>query len=142
MQRVFPTGGIRNAFVEGMTTSDPTRASTPELARHAVTDLGELVRREVQLARDELRRDVGRAIVPTAMIAGGAALAWAGVGLLLQAVAVLYPRRAGIYGATFSVLGLGGIVLGWRALPKRPLLETRERLKTDERVMREAATSG
>ncbi len=124
-----------------MTTSDPSRTSTPELARHAVTDLGELVRREVQLARDEFGRDVRRAIVPTVMIAGGAALAWTGLGLLLQAVAVLHPRRAGVFGAAFSVLGLGGIVLGWRALPKRPLQETRERLETDERVMREAAVT-
>lgn len=124
-----------------MTTSDPTRSSTPELARQAVTDLGELVRREVQLARDELRRDVGRAIAPTIAIAAGAALAWAGMGLSLQAVAVLHPRRAGIFGTVFALLGLGGIALGWGLLPKRPLLETRERLKVDERFMREAATA-
>jgi hypothetical protein len=124
-----------------MAAADPTRASTPELARHALTDLGELVRREVQLARDELRRDVGRAVVPTVMIAAGAGLAWAGAGLCLQAAAVLHPRRAGVYGAALSLLGLATAAVGWWAFPRRPpLVETRARLEADARAAREAST--
>jgi len=120
---------------------DP-RPDTPtaDLVKEALLDARELLQAEVELARDELRREIRRAKASaiTLGIALGAALI--GVALLLVGICLAIsrgPLPPLLFGAGFLVLAAIAAVLGYSALPKQPLPATRARLEADARILKE-----
>jgi hypothetical protein len=111
-----------------------------DLIREVIGDGRELVRIEVALARDELGREIAAA--KTSSIAFGCATALAVTALTMFVVALVLALRGGWAGALVAgaillaaALGLG--LVGWSALPKKPLEQTKGRLRADVKQLRE-----
>src|SRR5690348_12726888 len=98
-------------------------ASTLEIVRELMADLGTLVRQEVALARTEIREELSQFAVVAAFAGGAVALvAVAGIWLLLAltqwlAAALQWPP-SGAYAAMGVVLAAIGATLGFLALRK------------------------
>jgi hypothetical protein len=118
---------------------DPAGASVPGLTREAASDLAKLMQPGLSLARAELQGDLGAMVVPLLDThCGGAlpSLRSAGLRLALGASAVLRPKRAGaIDMGLSSAIGAVLASFGWRAPPRRPLRQPRERPRADERLL-------
>ena len=115
-------------------------SSVIDLVRAAVDDARELVRLEVALARGEVAaelRAMGRAALGFAL-----ALAAAVVALTMFTVAVVTALSApawsvAVASASFLVGAMIAAAAGYGALPKNPLEQTRARLETDLRQIKE-----
>jgi uncharacterized membrane protein YqjE len=114
--------------------------STADLVREALDEAKELVRIEVQLARDEVKEEILQ--TKKAAIAFGIA-AGAGV-LLLCALTIAVVFALG--GTAVAALGVAGVLVvlavasalfGYTKLPKSPLGRTRNRLQTDVSQLKE-----
>ena len=117
----------------------PTTATT-DLFREAVDETKELVRLEVALAKREAMKDIAHA--KTAGICFGVATAAAllGLSLLLVALALAIAPTAVpalIIGAVLLAVAAGAGFYGWRAVPRKPLDDTRRRVETDARMLKE-----
>lgn len=113
---------------------------TGELVRDAIEEVRELVRLEVALAVDETKAELGQ--VKTAAISLGVAgaLGLSALTMFLVAIAAAFVPMwlaslviGGILVATAAVLAIAG----WRALPRKPMAETRERIESDVKQLRE-----
>jgi hypothetical protein len=111
-----------------------------DLIREVIGEGRELVRIEVALARDELGREMAAA--KTSAIAFGCAAAVAVTALTMFVVALVLALRGGWAGALVAgaillaaALGLG--LAGWSALPKKPLEQTKGRLRAEVKQLRE-----
>ncbi len=113
---------------------------TAELFREAVDETRELVRLEVELAKQELREELGRAKISAVAIGSGAALALSGLTMFFVTIAMAFAME------WLAALILGGILVvlagilafgGFKALPRKPLEETKERLETDLKQLKE-----
>lgn len=112
--------------------------STTELVREALFEVRALFKTEMQLARDELRREAAKA--GTMALAMGLALGLftLAVGVFLVAFALLiFPRPlpALIVGAVLLLAAAGAALYGYRARPQKPLHDMRERLRTDVQAL-------
>ncbi len=113
---------------------------TAELIREALDETRELVRLEVALARHEMKAELMRAK------AGGVALG-AAAGLALSGLTMFFVAIANAFAMVWLAALLIGVILtclaamlalgGWMSLPKEPMVETRERLATDLKGLRE-----
>ncbi len=121
-------------------TAMATEKSTADLVREAVDEAKQLVRIEVELAKDEARKEVKSIEGAAAAFGVGAAalidcLALLGVAIVLAvggtAVAAL------IVAACFFVLSGIGAGVGYALIPKKPLEKTRERAATNLRQLEE-----
>jgi hypothetical protein len=115
-----------------------------ELLRDALDEARDLARLEIAIAREELREDAKKA-----QRGGGALSVAAGLGLSALTLGLVAIASA------FSRLWLGALVLagvvlavavtlallGWRAIPKQPLAETRQRLDADVAQIKDGALS-
>lgn len=115
-------------------------ASTAELVKEAILEAKELMQTEVELAKDEVRREL--VAVKSSAIALGAAAAAAILGLAMLLVAIALAIFPGPLPALFIGLGLLVVaaIAGWFGyahLPKKPLEKTRGRLETDVRILKE-----
>ncbi|MCC6551789.1 MAG: phage holin family protein [Polyangiaceae bacterium] len=120
---------------------DP-RPETPtaDLVREALLDAKELLQAEVELARDELRLEIRRAKASAFALAAAAGALLLGVVMLIVGVALAIhtgPLPALLFGAGFVVIGAIAGVLGFGRIPRRPLIGTRARLRTDVRLLKE-----
>ncbi len=113
-------------------------ASTADLIKGALEQSKELIQTEIALARHEALSQLlslKRAAIATAIFAGAAIV---GVTLLLMAVVVAVapqPQTAlGIGGFFLSVAAVAGVV-GYKAVPHKPLAETQKELKADARMI-------
>lgn len=109
--------------------------STAELIRHAIDEARLLARAEVLHAKKELAEEVKAARVAGILLGAGIVLGLVGVSALFIAVGLALPLAQWLgvllVGA-FLVLLAGGLAFaGVKRLPKKPLLHTQERLKTD-----------
>jgi Putative Actinobacterial Holin-X, holin superfamily III len=111
-----------------------------DLIREVLGDTRELVRIEVALARDELGHEVASA--RTGAIALACATAVAVAAFTMFMVAIVLALRAGWVGALVvagtmlaAALGLG--LLGWSALPTKPLEQTKGRLQANVERLKE-----
>jgi hypothetical protein len=116
--------------------TEPTAA----LVREALRDTRELVRLEIALASEELKSEVARA--RTAAVTLGTAFALAVSGLTMCFVAaVLAMARPWIValGVGGILIALGGVLTagGRRALPRTLLAQTKDRLESDLKRLRE-----
>ena len=115
-------------------------ASTADLVREALDEAKELVRLEVEIAKDEVKQEVAQA--KKAAIGFGVALALALVVLSLLAVAIVLAVggtavSALIVASVFLVLGGAAGYLGYTMLPKKPLDKTVTRVKRDVNQLKE-----
>gem|GEM_PF-1148202 len=115
-------------------------ASTVDLVKEALDEAKELVRLEVELAKEEVREEVKQ--VRNASIAFAVAAAAGLLVLCLLGVALVLA----LGGTALAALGVAGgfLVLGaaagWTAygmLPKKPLEKTRNRLQADVNQLKE-----
>ena len=114
-------------------TNDPPVA---ELLRDAMSDVRELVKLEVELATDEVRAQLRATLF--AAIAFGVVL----VALALFAVALVFALggTAGVaaaVGGGFVALAAVAAAIGYGALPKNPMEETRVRVLSDVALIKE-----
>jgi uncharacterized membrane protein YqjE len=116
------------------------QASTVDLVREALDEAKELVRLEVEIAKDEVKQEVAQA--KKAAIGFGVALAFALVVLSLVAVAIVLAvggtaGAALIVAAVFLVLGGIAGYVGYTMVPKKPLDTTMTRVKRDVNQLKE-----
>ena len=117
----------RGAGEVTMQTQLRPEPSTADLMREVIDEAKELVTIEIALARDEARREIDAAKA-SAIALGAAALA-IDVGWLPPLVIGLLL----LVGA--AIAGL----VGYRGVPRRPLPDTRRRIGTDVRLLKERA---
>jgi hypothetical protein len=120
----------------------PSRDDEPTgaLIREAIDEAGTLARLEVALAREEIHTEIARMRSGVTALASAAAAALAGVVMLLAAIALAFVQAwlvALILGGILFVCAAAAGLYGWRALPKRPMNGTRERLESDLKQLRE-----
>lgn len=122
---------------------DPVKiedAPLSELLRDALGDARELVKLEVELATDEVKKHAAEAL--RAAVAFGVAVAAAVVALALFAVALVLalggtaPIAAAV-GGGFVVVAGAAAAFGYSALPKRPMEATRSRVRSDMEMIKE-----
>jgi Putative Actinobacterial Holin-X, holin superfamily III len=111
-----------------------------DLVREALGDTRELVRLEIALAREDVRGEIAAA--RTSAVAIVLAFAVAVMAVTTFVVAIVLALRVGWPGALVA----GGILLlvaialglvGWKALPTRPLGGTRGRILSDVHHIKE-----
>ena len=107
---------------------------TTSAVRHAASDVAELVRDELTLARHELSENVEAVRPPLLACAAGLLSAVVGAGVLMNVIAVEYPRRAAVVGVLALLGGATLFVLGARSMPRQFLSGTRARLRADARL--------
>lgn len=115
-------------------------ASTADLVREAMDEAKELVRLEVELAKEEVKEELKH--VERAAIAFGIAVAASIIVMSLLAMALVLalggtPLIAlAVAGGFLAIGGLAGW-LGYGMLPKSPLEKTRHRLQNDMNQLKE-----
>ena len=82
-----------------------------EIIGSVATDLGDLVRGEIKLARAELDQKLDRVIVAALWVVGGALVAFAGLVVLIQAAAVALSHVMAVW-AAFLIVGLLIVIIG------------------------------
>lgn len=82
-----------------------------ELLGHVATDIGELVRGEVRLARAELDQKLDRVIMSAIWLIGGALVAFAGLVVILQGVAAALALVLPTWAASL-IVGILIVVVG------------------------------
>src|SRR5262249_13042181 len=113
---------------------------TAELVREALDETRELVRLEVALAREELTAEISRAKAAIAFLASAGALVVSGVTLMLAAIALAFTKAwlvALVLGAILVVLAAAIGLGGWKSIPRKLLGETRERIESDLKQLKE-----
>jgi uncharacterized membrane protein YqjE len=124
-----------------MPAVDPRPATpTTDLFREAIDETKELVRLEVALAKREAMKDVAHLKAAAIGFGVAAAAGLLGVALLLVALALAIAPTAIpalIIGAVLLAVAAGAGVFAWKALPRKPLDDTRKRLETDARLLKE-----
>lgn len=115
-------------------------ASTADLVREALDEAKELVRLEIEIAKNEVEKEIAQA--KKAAVGFGVALAAGVLVLCLLAVALVLA----LGGTPLAALGVAGGLLvvgaiaafaGYSVLPKKPLEVTRHRLKSDVTQLKE-----
>jgi len=127
-----------------MNVTDPRAdASTTELLREAIEETRQLVKIEVELAKNEVREELADAKRAAVMFGVAAVAALLAAAMLFVALALaIFPGPVpalvigGVLIATATVLGF----VAWKRTPKQPLDRTRRRLETDARVLREGVS--
>ncbi|HET6982235.1 MAG TPA: phage holin family protein [Myxococcaceae bacterium] len=115
--------------------------STPDLVRHAMTEMKLLVRAEVVHARAELKQELREARNAGILFGAALFLAPAGLGIALMAIVLALPivqwASAVVLGLVVLLLAALLVFLALKRLPKQPLARTRDRLKLDWMLTRE-----
>jgi uncharacterized membrane protein YqjE len=130
----------RSSDMAEETKEETEQEPTAELFREAVDETRELVRLEVELAKEELREELGRAKAGAMALGAGAGLALSGVTMFFVTIAMAFRME------WLAALILGGILVvlagilaygGFKLLPRRPLEQTKERIETDLKQLKE-----
>lgn len=120
--------------------TNQTDEPTGELIREALDETRELVRLEVALAREEVKSELAQVKAGSMSLGAGAAAGMCALTMFLVAIVSSFARMwlaALVTGGILLVVG--GVLgyLGYRAMPQRPMSETKERLETDVKQLRE-----
>jgi len=115
-------------------------ASTADLVREAMDEAKELVRLELELAKEEMKEELKH--VEKAAISFGISIAASIIVLCLLSVALVLALGGTALVALavaggFLALGGGAAWLGYGMLPKSPLEKTRHRLQNDMNQLKE-----
>jgi uncharacterized membrane protein YqjE len=115
-------------------------AKTSDLVKEALDEAKQLVRIEVALAKEEVREEVRDAKRAGIMFGASTVLGIVGVALLLVALALAIfpgPIPALVIGAVLLVVaGVLGLV-AYQSVPRKPLADTKRRLETDVKILKE-----
>jgi hypothetical protein len=113
---------------------------TADLVREALDETRELVRLEVALAREELTAEITRAKAGAIALGTAGALAVSGFTMFMVTIALAFSL------SWLAALLIGVILLamagavgygGYKAMPRKPLGETRERLGANLKQLKE-----
>ena len=118
----------------------PPEVSSTELVKEALDDARQLIRLEVELAKEEVRREVAATKNAGIAIGVGAAALIVGVSLLLVALALAIfpgPIPSLVIGVVLVIGAAAAGFAGMKLLPKKPLGETRRRIETDIETVKE-----
>jgi hypothetical protein len=110
------------------------------LLREVLDQTRELVRVEVALARTDVHDELGQMRRAGIAFGLGAGLGINVVSMLLVAVVTAFAREwlaALVVGAALALIAGASALIGRRWLPRRPLAETRDRIRTDLRQLKE-----
>ena len=115
-------------------------ASTAELVKDAFAEARELVKLEVDLAKNEVKAEVKK--LEHVAIGFGVALVFALLFLAMLSVALVVALggtavAAVVVGLVYAVIAAGAAWYGYDKLPHKPLDRTRERLRSDFRQLKE-----
>ena len=125
---------------EPPTSAELREASTSDIVREALDDARELIRLEVEIAKQEVKAEIRQA--KRAAMGFVVALALGLVGLSVLAVAIVLAFG----GTVVAALVIGGILVviagvaalvGYAMLPRPPLEAVRERLTTEVHQLKE-----
>ncbi|MEJ7733324.1 MAG: YhjD/YihY/BrkB family envelope integrity protein [Polyangiaceae bacterium] len=119
-------------------------APVKELVEDALLQTKELARLEVELAKREAVADLKGVKSGAIGLSIGLVVAIFGVTLLLVALALLIAPPAlgaAIVGGVLLVVAGVVALVGWRALPRKPMERTRKRLAEDARTVKESVTA-
>jgi uncharacterized membrane protein YqjE len=119
---------------DDLTPTAQEQASTAELVRDALDDARRLIQLEVELAKDDLKRQAMAARAGAIALGISAVLLTLGLALLLVALALFIfpgPIPALVVGLLLVAAAGLGATTGRKLLPKKPLRDTRRRLETD-----------
>jgi uncharacterized membrane protein YqjE len=124
-----------------MLHADP-RPETPtaDLVKEAIQDARELVQVEIELAKDDLRREARRLRASAIVLGVAAATAFIGLVMVIVAISLAIgrgPLPALIIGLSFLAVAAIAAVFGVSHVPKKPLERTRARLETDVKALKE-----
>ena len=114
--------------------------STADLVKEAMDEAKELVRLEVELAKEEVIEELHQ--VKRASITFAIAFACAVLALCMLAVALVLalggtPLAALVVAAGFILIGGSATLIGYAMLPKAMLTKTRDRLENDVNQLKE-----
>jgi Putative Actinobacterial Holin-X, holin superfamily III len=118
----------------------PMPLSSAELVREAMDEAKELIRLEVALAKDEVKREAADTKYAGIAFGIGGALLVVGVSLLFVALALAIfpgPIPSLVLGLALLTIAVIACWAGVRLLPKKPLAETRRRIEADVERVRE-----
>jgi uncharacterized membrane protein YqjE len=113
---------------------------TVALLREALDETRDLVRLEVELARVELKAELTRAMAAGVALGAAGALSIAGFAMFMVAIATAFSMTwlaALLIGVVLALLAGAAGLAGWKALPRKPLGETKERLESDLKQLKE-----
>ena len=118
----------------------PPEPATTDLVKDVVAEVRELAKVELELAKDELRGEIARA--KTAAIGFGLAAATTSATIAVLAVAVVLAIAPVAWAALVVAFGLlvitgAAAAFGYAMLPKEPLPQTRKRLESDVKHLKE-----
>jgi hypothetical protein len=117
-------------------------ATTRELLGTLASQSGDLVRKEIELAKSEIRFDLKREFQVACGFAVAAVCALAAFDLLVAAVVLALAGKlpawaaALIVAGAMLVIGALGAAIGWRRRAKRPLDKTQRTLREDARWLK------
>jgi hypothetical protein len=113
---------------------------TTKLLREALDETRELVRLEIALAREETKGELRQAKAGAMALGSAAAAAVASFTMFMVAIALAFS----VAWLTSLIIGVillasaGGLAFaGYKALPTKPLAETKERLESDLKQLKE-----
>ncbi len=113
---------------------------TADLIREALDETRDLVRLEVALAREELKAELTQAKTGGFALGSAAAAGIAAFTMFMVTIALAFAIKwlaaliiGGVLLAMAGALALGG----WKLMPKEPLGETRERIGSDLKQLKE-----
>jgi len=120
--------------------AEPPPPSSTELVKEAVEEAKELIRLEVELAKDEVKREAADAKNAGIAFGIGVAVLLVGVSLLFVALALAIfpgPIPSLVLGLALVTAAVLACAAGVKLLPKKPLAETRRRIEADVERVRE-----
>jgi hypothetical protein len=113
---------------------------TAELVREALDDTRELVRLEVALAREELRGELTRAKAAALALGTAGVLGVSAFTMFVVAAAVAFSLSwlaALILGVVLLVTAVAIGFAGYKAMPRKPLGATKDRIQSDLKQLKE-----
>jgi len=125
---------------ENVVPAPEAEEPTGELIREALEETRDLVRLEVALAREELKAELTHAKVGGFALASAAGAGISAFTMFMVTIALAFRW------SWLAALIIGGILLclagalalgGWKSVPKEPLVETRERVESDLKQLKE-----
>lgn len=120
--------------------ASPDAERATQLIRVALDEARQLVQLEVALAREELCEEIAQAKMAGIALGLAAITGVLAVTMFLVMVALAFAvswLAACVMGSTLLLLSLTAGIVGWKALPKRPLGATRSRLESDYKELKE-----
>jgi Putative Actinobacterial Holin-X, holin superfamily III len=136
--------GMRQAVttpsIEAGHEGAPDVEPTTQLIREALDETRELVRLEVALAREEIRAELTQAKGAAVALSGAMALAIASFTMFMVAIALAFDLgwlAALVIGLVLSCISGALVLAGYRAIPRHPMVDTKDRIASDLKQLKE-----